>query len=440
MDTGDTMYTYEYLDHYYAEFDFNYSDLSNFNDNDGEFYIFNDSDDGLEPDFESTKPERQMVPVLFFLIFAVGILGNSLMIYVVSRQPAMRTVTNMYLINLSIVSLLFLLVCVPFTSIAYAITDWPFGGFLCKFVNYIMAVCLLVSVLTLTVTGIDRYYAIVHPMRSRHFRTTKRALAIILSIWVVSTIVMVYKIFLYKISTRLHVYDVRSVCDRSHATLQQRQLDSGVMVVFTFFLPQMILAVCHIGIVRKLWNSVRPGSRPNDITLAALQARRRIAIIIFAITVAFGIGWFPFHMVHLHEDFVGAGDHILFTGREALSFFSYMANAINPIIYCLFSSNFRHHFKMALLCKVLRRRRVRRIHIASQHSFPEEVVALHVTDQAVIDNGIEQLPVQNFLSACPFINDASLRRDVKKRARARDDSHMITQMISLHNLDLPAVV
>ena len=131
MDVGDdSMYTYEYLDHNYAEFEFNYSDLSLGDDN--EFYIYNDSDNGPPPVFESTKPERQMVPVLFFLIFAIGILGNSLMIYVVARQPAMRTVTNMYLINLSVVSLLFLLVCVPFTSVAYAIIDWPFGEFLCK--------------------------------------------------------------------------------------------------------------------------------------------------------------------------------------------------------------------------------------------------------------------------------------------------------------------
>ena len=245
---------------------------------------------------------------------------------------------------------------------------------------------------------------------------------------------------MYKINKRYHIYDMRSVCDRSDVSLQQRKLDTGIMFFFTFFLPQVILAICHLGIVRKLWNSVRPGSRPNDITLAALQARRRIAVIIFAITVAFGIGWFPFHMVHIHEDFVGSGDQILFKGREALSFFSYMANAINPIIYCLFSSNFRHHFKMALLCKVLRRRQVRRIHIASQHSLPEEVVALDASDRAVIDNDIEQLPVQDFLGTYPFSNDASMRRSMKKHLKIRDDRHVITHMISLHNLDLPAVV
>ncbi|XP_055954413.1 nociceptin receptor-like [Patella vulgata] len=58
----------------------------------------------------------------------------------------MRTVTNLYLANLAAIDLL-----------------------------YLLSVSLAISVLTLTATSVDRYYAIIHPVRSRTTRTSRRA-------------------------------------------------------------------------------------------------------------------------------------------------------------------------------------------------------------------------------------------------------------------------
>ncbi|XP_071115628.1 allatostatin-A receptor-like [Haliotis cracherodii] len=336
-------------------------------------YIFNDNEE--EPVIFT--PETRIVPALFLIIFVVGLIGNGLLVYIVVRHAAMRTVTNLYLVNLSVVDILFLVACVPLTSVAYGITDWPFGDGLCKFVNYTMGVCLAVSVMTLAATGLDRYYAIIHPVRSRTFRTSKRAMAIMLGIWVASVLIMVPRAFLYGLSELWHFHDMRMFCNRHQGAHDQiwivrRKVDSILMFLAMFLLPQVILSFCHCRIVRKLWTSVRPGSRPNDISLTALRARRKIAKIIFAITVAFGVGWLPIHIVRLHEDFIGSGNKIIFKDREVFALcFSYGANAINPIIYCLLSGNFRYHFKMAIMCKRHPSRRVRRFLSTSQRPMQE---------------------------------------------------------------------
>ena len=81
-----------------------------------------------------------LVPVIFGLITVCGVVGNSLVIYVICRHGSMKTVTNYYIINIAITDIAFLVCCAPFTASLYALPQWIFGRFLCKFVFYMMQV------------------------------------------------------------------------------------------------------------------------------------------------------------------------------------------------------------------------------------------------------------------------------------------------------------
>ena len=78
--------------------------------------------------------ERYLVPAVFGAVFAVGLIGNGVVVYVVVRMRggAMKTTTNLYLLNLAVADLLLMVCCVPFTGIMYMLPDWPFGLHLCK--------------------------------------------------------------------------------------------------------------------------------------------------------------------------------------------------------------------------------------------------------------------------------------------------------------------
>lgn len=75
---------------------------------------------------------RVVVPVFFGLISLLGLVGNVMVIAVVASNRQMRNTTNMLIINLAVADLLFILICVPFTAVAYAIPVWPFGSTWCK--------------------------------------------------------------------------------------------------------------------------------------------------------------------------------------------------------------------------------------------------------------------------------------------------------------------
>lgn len=76
--------------------------------------------------------------VLYSLIFLLSVLGNSLIITVLVRNRRMRTVTNLFLLSLSVSDLMVSIVCIPFTLIPNLMRDFIFGPGICKIVMYFM--------------------------------------------------------------------------------------------------------------------------------------------------------------------------------------------------------------------------------------------------------------------------------------------------------------
>ena len=66
------------------------------------------------------RPETYIVPVIFGIIFLVGVTGNGGLIYILLHHKSMmRSIPNIYILNLAVGDLLILLFMVPFTSVIY---------------------------------------------------------------------------------------------------------------------------------------------------------------------------------------------------------------------------------------------------------------------------------------------------------------------------------
>ena len=68
------------------------------------------------------RPETYIVPVLFALIFVVGVLGNGTLVLIFIRHRNMRNVPNTYIFSLALGDLLVIVTCVPFTSTLYTVS------------------------------------------------------------------------------------------------------------------------------------------------------------------------------------------------------------------------------------------------------------------------------------------------------------------------------
>ncbi|GBP92756.1 Cholecystokinin receptor type A [Eumeta japonica] len=73
----------------------------------------------------------------YIMIFLLSICGNCLVIATLASNRRMRTVTNVYLLNLAISDFLLGVFCLPFTLVGQIYRRFMFGAVMCKLVPYL---------------------------------------------------------------------------------------------------------------------------------------------------------------------------------------------------------------------------------------------------------------------------------------------------------------
>lgn len=102
------------------------------------------------------QPEAVLVPLLFALIFFVGTVGNALVLAVLLRGGQAVSTTNLFILNLGVADLCFILCCVPFQATIYTLDGWVFGSLLCKAVHFLIFLTMHASSFTLAAVSLDR--------------------------------------------------------------------------------------------------------------------------------------------------------------------------------------------------------------------------------------------------------------------------------------------
>lgn len=79
------------------------------------------------------KTSSMVITFIYFMVCAVGLCGNTLVIYVILRYAKMKTVTNIYILNLAVADVLCMM-SLPFIALQLALVHWPFGEVLCRLI------------------------------------------------------------------------------------------------------------------------------------------------------------------------------------------------------------------------------------------------------------------------------------------------------------------
>lgn len=88
------------------------------------------------------------------VVVATG--GNLIVIWIVLAHKRMRTVTNYFLVNLSIADAMVSTLNVTFNYIYMLNSDWPFGTLYCKINQFVAVLSICASVFTLMAISVDR--------------------------------------------------------------------------------------------------------------------------------------------------------------------------------------------------------------------------------------------------------------------------------------------
>ena len=124
--------------------------------------------------------------ILFFTsipIYVLGFVGNVLVIRIVHKTPPMHTTTNYLLLNMAVADVITVLLWPLFSCYSYANGHFSDGvrNFICKFTAF-TEMSVMASSFTLTVLAVERYHALLKPLRTKLRLTEdniKQAIALI---------------------------------------------------------------------------------------------------------------------------------------------------------------------------------------------------------------------------------------------------------------------
>lgn len=294
-----------------------------------------------------------IIVITFGIITLLGFVGNTLVLMVVWSNNHMRNSTNILISSLALADLMFILICVPFTTVQLISSQWPFGNIFCKISQYSNYTTAYGSVYTLVLMSVDRYLAVVHPTRSnlRSSRNTWIALSVMWIIILTANAPM----YLWH-GTKEYKYDNTMFVSCVFLKIYDEQVEgittTGRIFTVIFFvcayaLPLTVSCVLYGKMLYRLFHGqsmVRGQSTGN-------HRRRRATRMVIVVVVVFALCWAPMHIRFFVIYFKEYPESSLFIFFHYFSCgVAYLNSCVNPILYNCLSEMFRRGFKRLLRC------------------------------------------------------------------------------------------
>ncbi|XP_006007993.3 orexin receptor type 2 [Latimeria chalumnae] len=321
----------------------------------------------------------------YIIVFIVALFGNILVCVAVWKNHHMRTVTNYFIVNLSLADVLVTITCLPASLVVDITETWFFGQTLCKVIPYLQTVSVSVSVLTLSCIALDRWYAICHPLMFKS--TAKRARNSIIIIWIVSCVIMIPQAIVMECSNLVpelaNKTNLFTVCDEQWGDEIYPKVYHICFFLVTYMAPLCLMILAYLQIFHKLWCRQIPGTssvvqrkwkplqcslqprgsgfknKPKVNAVAAeikqIHARRKTARMLMVVLFIFALCYLPISILNILKRVFGmfksSNDRETVYAWFTFSHWLVYANsAANPIIYNFLSGKFREEFKAAFSC------------------------------------------------------------------------------------------
>lgn len=186
---------------------------------------------------------------LVVAVLAVVTAGGNLMVIISFRMDRqLQTVSNYFLLSLSVADFAIGLVSMPLYTVYLLMKRWPLGPIVCDAwlsLDYTMSNA---SVANLLVISFDRYFSVTRPLTYRVRRTPRTAGVLIAGAWVVSVLLWTPWIVAWP-----HIEGGRAVPDDQCYIqfLETNQYITVVTAVAAFYMPVLAMCVVYYRIYRE---------------------------------------------------------------------------------------------------------------------------------------------------------------------------------------------
>ena len=293
--------------------------------------------------------------VAYSLILVVSLVGNSLIVLIVYKTPTLRKPINMLIANMAMSDLLYPIFLFPVRLTERYIGSWFIGGTLgqalCKIHVFLADISMLVSIQSLFLITVDRFGAVVVPLRSPLIRR-KVCPYLIVGTWILAAAFFSPYLFAFKLVEYPEEMWCELQWEEAFGEKSSLAIYGPAVVNVCFCIPLVLLVILYSIILIKLKQQAHPGEQSTNIEKQRTRRDKKVLKMAIAIVLVFFICFIPFVIgVAIYFYAPDFRSSCIFQVYYIVSLFTGYANcAINPIICLILSSNYRHALKRLVSC------------------------------------------------------------------------------------------
>ena len=278
----------------------------------------------------------------YSLIIVVSLLGNCFIGIIVFKMKTMRKTINFLIVNMAMSDLAFPTFAIPWVIAELHVDSWHFShtsaNVLCRLIFFLPSASASVSIQSLVLIAVDRFGAVVCPLRSPLI-SSKCCPFFILATWIVPVVVYFPGLNDFKLAE----YEGKWMCGQegnvSFGLASTHVIYSLALCIILFYVPFILIIILYSIILLKLKLQKIPGGQTGNAHEKRMKRHRNVQKMVIAIVFGFALCWSPFNAILIGRWFFGTRLSCFYS---FVALFMAHANcAINPCVCFIFSGNYR---------------------------------------------------------------------------------------------------
>ena len=285
--------------------------------------------------------------LVFCIIILLSVVANTLIVIIVCKRPELRNTVNYFIVSMAVSDFLLAATAAPvrLAEIAASSFKWHIDGtaglICCRLITFVNQLSIAVSVQSLVWIALDRFVAVVFPMKAHLISSRFRALAIA-STWIVAMVIKSLDLYVLDL---VEIYDGVNVCSQDFETTAFWYRDYARAYTAIFHVaPVILVTLLYCIIVLTLRRQEKHlGSKEVHQRTRRKQGAIRMS---FCATAAFNICVLPLISFYMLLEYEIPMSCSLYKVVWILSYtLFYSSSTTNPIICITFVRSYRRGFR-----------------------------------------------------------------------------------------------
>ncbi|NWW83355.1 PSYR protein, partial [Climacteris rufus] len=285
---------------------------------------------------------KYLFPFVYSVVVMISIPINCISLCASCIQVKKKNELAVYIFSLSLADLLYSLILPLWIDYAWHGDNWRLSALLCQISAFLMYMNFYTSTAFLACISVDRYLALVHPLKLQYLRTRRFSLIVCIIVWLLESILNSVILMYNEVFNDFCNFTNHTLCYDKYPLEEWQAKINFFRICSGYLVPLTIIVFCYY----KIYQVVRYNQATVD------EEKKKVRKLILNITVSFIVCFTPYHVMLLIRSIKEPSTtdpHLykLYRITQALTSLNCIAD---PILYCFVSETARTEIVNLLRC------------------------------------------------------------------------------------------